>query len=225
RWHVYFLGSEIALKAWPTAKADIQRALAVVPKLTFNVDLDQDTFATGDDIAFAITMRNRGSKDIDVPELYWAARVVLDGKEYKRLPNTGVWRGPGTMSPNGAFQIGGQAPAAPGVRHVQPGPTLSQYGIGPTALGSGEHKLSLRIGDDESNDLTTRILPKASLRSNQEVAALGDQPRAPATTQALLKPTLLLPDHWIVMAVGFDHEGKELVTAATQSFVTIRRWD
>lgn len=35
----------------------------------------------------------------------------------------------------------------------------------------------------------------------------------------------LLPDHWSVMAVGFDAGGKQLVTASTQSFVSIRRWD
>ncbi|HUE72882.1 MAG TPA: M56 family metallopeptidase [Pirellulaceae bacterium] len=43
--------------------------------------------------------------------------------------------------------------------------------------------------------------------------------------RTLRKPALLLPDHWTVMSVGFDNDGKELVTASTQSFVTIRRWD
>lgn len=43
--------------------------------------------------------------------------------------------------------------------------------------------------------------------------------------QTMRKPALLLPDHWIVRSVGFDNDGKELVTSSTQSFVTIRRWD
>ncbi len=47
----------------------------------------------------------------------------------------------------------------------------------------------------------------------------------PDGVRTLRKPALLLPDHWIVMSVVFDNESKELVTASTQSFVTIRRWD
>lgn len=43
--------------------------------------------------------------------------------------------------------------------------------------------------------------------------------------RTLRKPALLLPDHWIMQAVGFDNGGKELVTASNQSFFTIRRWD
>lgn len=43
--------------------------------------------------------------------------------------------------------------------------------------------------------------------------------------QSLRKPSVLLPDHWIMQAVGFDRGGKELVTASNQSFATIRRWD
>ena len=43
--------------------------------------------------------------------------------------------------------------------------------------------------------------------------------------RVLRTPALLLPDHWIVQAVGFDNGGKELVTASNQSFITIRRWD
>jgi beta-lactamase regulating signal transducer with metallopeptidase domain/uncharacterized GH25 family protein len=53
---------------------------------------------------------------------------------------------------------------------------------------------------------------------------------APASTkqvglQTLRDPAFRLPDHWILLAVGFDKNGKELVTVSTQSVVTIRRWD
>lgn len=41
----------------------------------------------------------------------------------------------------------------------------------------------------------------------------------------LQKPSVLLPDHWILSALGFDNNDNELVTASTQSFATIRRWD
>lgn len=46
-----------------------------------------------------------------------------------------------------------------------------------------------------------------------------------AELRTLRKPAFLLPDHWIAMAVGVDNAGKKLVTASTQSFITIRRWD
>ncbi len=46
-----------------------------------------------------------------------------------------------------------------------------------------------------------------------------------AELRTLKKPAVLLPDHWIMQAVGFDNGGKELVTASNQSFITIRRWD
>ncbi|MDB5345622.1 MAG: blaR1 8 [Schlesneria sp.] len=49
--------------------------------------------------------------------------------------------------------------------------------------------------------------------------------KLPDVTTTFKKPPLLLPDHWIVTAVGFDNDGKELVTASIQSFTTIRRWD
>ena len=55
-------------------------------------------------------------------------------------------------------------------------------------------------------------------------AELGNEKGSPEL-RTLKKPALLLPDHWIVMAVGFDNDGKELVTASNQSFITIRRWD
>jgi WD40 repeat protein len=52
-----------------------------------------------------------------------------------------------------------------------------------------------------------------------------DNSGGPPELRSLRKPALLLPDHWFVQAVGFDNEGKELVTASNQSFITIRRWD
>lgn len=44
-------------------------------------------------------------------------------------------------------------------------------------------------------------------------------------TRVLRKPALLLPDHWILTAVGFDNDDKEIVTASLQGPITIRRWD
>ncbi len=83
-----------------------------------------------------------------------------------------------------------------------------------------------------NSDEETKPLNKANgdLRSNP-AAGSGDPRRAQDNSggtpelRTLRKPTLLLPDHWIMQAVGFDNDGKELVTASNQSFLTIRRWD
>ena len=45
RWHIYFLASEKALAAWPSAKEDIKKALAAEPAMSFKIDSDRDTFA------------------------------------------------------------------------------------------------------------------------------------------------------------------------------------
>ncbi len=94
------------------------------------------------------------------------------------------------------------------------------------ALGAGFLTLlalgaSLANSDEEANPTNNA---NGDLRSNS-AAGSGDPRRAQDELRTLRKPALLLPDHWIVQTVGFDHEGQELVTAATQSFVTIRRWD
>ena len=62
--------------------------------------------------------------------------------------------------------------------------------------------------------------PRSEAQSRNEKGS-GMSPEA----RVLTKPSVLLPDHWIVQAVGFDSDGKELVTASNQSFITIRRWD
>lgn len=72
--------------------------------------------------------------------------------------------------------------------------------------GSGAQKEDLPAAIDSEEPLVLRVT-------------------VPDTTIMLRKPALLLPDHWIVMSVEFDNDGKELVTASTQGFATIRRWD
>ncbi|MBS0263608.1 MAG: HEAT repeat domain-containing protein, partial [Planctomycetes bacterium] len=52
------------------------------------------------------------------------------------------------------------------------------------------------------------------------LAAAGANPAETSATRPLL-----LPDHWMVRAVGFDRDSQELVTVSSQSAVTIRRWD
>ena len=81
------------------------------------------------------------------------------------------------------------------------------------------------------------VIPNAAMRGaagEQQIvgyqAAKGDNknttnPGRPPELRVMTKPTVLLPDHWIVQAVGFERDRSELVTASNQSFITIRRWD
>ncbi|MCY2966459.1 MAG: hypothetical protein NT069_22980 [Planctomycetota bacterium] len=66
---------------------------------------------------------------------------------------------------------------------------------------------------------------KAAPPQPDKNAKPGDPRLAQDEVRNLLKPALLLPDHWILQAVAFDRNGCEVITASNQSFITIRRWD
>ena len=85
--------------------------------------------------------------------------------------------------------------------------------------GDKDHHYLVLLGDGHT--LIVKFNKDGKCSGIQRVR--GDE--LPAGTQSLPKPALLFPDHWNVMAVGFDNDGKELVTASTQGFVTIRRWN
>ncbi len=59
---------------------------------------------------------------------------------------------------------------------------------------------------------TKQRLIAVQSRSTTDVTKIGD-------------PTVLLPDHLNVIAVRFDSDDKSLLTAATESKVTLRRWN
>lgn len=54
---------------------------------------------------------------------------------------------------------------------------------------------------------------------------LSSASKTPQGVTILRKPSLLLPDHWIMNAVAFDNDDQQLITVSNQSFATIRRWD
>ncbi len=56
RWHVYYLASESALKAWPTALEDIKHALTAEFKVSLEVNLDRTEFAVGETVAPSLTI-------------------------------------------------------------------------------------------------------------------------------------------------------------------------
>jgi hypothetical protein len=149
RWHVYFLASANALKAWPTAKDDVRRALATSlqaePKLAIILDADRVQFAQGEEVSVMLTIRNLGPTEIEAPAVYWSAQVVVDGKSHRRLPQfMGDWNGPGKIISQGDYRSD---------------LTLSEYGVRPGALAVGDHTLSVKIANVQSPDLAIRILP------------------------------------------------------------------
>jgi beta-lactamase regulating signal transducer with metallopeptidase domain/WD40 repeat protein len=77
----------------------------------------------------------------------------------------------------------------------------------------------------QTKETGSKANPPAA-RANPPAATAGDsKPVASEGTLVLQKPSLLLPDHYILAAVGFDQNDKEIVTVSYQYSVTIRRWD
>ena len=86
-----------------------------------------------------------------------------------------------------------------------------------------------RQAQDRTGDILPRFVGTAKLTipaaaEPQPVEVTLHDAKQPGV-QSLPKPAVLFPDHWSVMSVGFDNDDTELVTASTQGFVTIRRWD
>ncbi|MBI5761457.1 MAG: M48 family metalloprotease, partial [Planctomycetales bacterium] len=99
----------------------------------------------------------------------------------------------------------------------------------PPTMASSVPDRSVRLADvvrdfNAENTQLGRGLDQPVLTDDKVIAAIKSD-QQPPELRMLRTPALLLPDHWIMQAVGFDNDGKELVTASTQSFVTIRRWD
>jgi len=108
------------------------------PKVEIKIESERATFKRDQDITIMITIKNLTAQELDAPETYWSASVLLDGKEYKRLAeHTSDWNGPGVILPNGGL--------------FSSGLTLSEYGIKQDALTLGKHEVVVKIEDDLSN--------------------------------------------------------------------------
>ncbi len=115
-----------------------KREAVCSPNVEIKIESDRRTFTVDEPIT--ITIKNLTSQDLDAPETYWSASVVLDGKEFKRLPgHIGSWNGPGVI-----LRDGGQ------MRTLL---TLSEYGVSQDSLTVGQHSIRVKIGDDLSNTL------------------------------------------------------------------------
>lgn len=88
------------------------------------------------------------------------------------------------------------------------------------ALGDG-HTLFVMFDKDAKCRGIQRVRGEDSVEETISPTKAVRDVNAPT----LLKPEVVLPDHWILQAVEFDNDNRELVTASNQSFITIRRWD
>ena len=61
-------------------------------------------------------------------------------------------------------------------------------------------------------------------KTNRELSEVQTENEAPIVRRPL-SPTLVLPDHLNVVAVGFDREGTELVSLSTENDVAVRAWE
>ena len=122
------------------------------------------SFSAGEDVTLTVTIINLTAKELDAPSTYWAAKVILDGKEYKRLSEfSEAWNGAGTILAKRDFQT-----------------TLSlfEYGIQSPAIDGGMHKITVKIGDDISNELVLKVKPFVLKDAQQPI------PCGPATLPA-----------------------------------------
>ena len=127
------------------------------PKVSLKIESDRLKYLPGEDVVVMVTIGNLGPDDIEAPATYWSARIILDGKEYSRLEKfIGDWNGPAFIIPNGVYRGG---------------ITLAEYGVDPSTLKPGDHKLSLKIGNDVSNELTFSIQADKRDTADQERAA------------------------------------------------------
>ncbi len=118
---------------------------AASAKFTIKIEPGRASFSAGEDVIFSITITNMTPSDVDAPATYWAARLILDGKEYKRLPEfSEAWNGAGVILAKKDFRS-----------------TLSlfEYGIHPPIITAGKHKISVKIGEDTSNELLLTLKP------------------------------------------------------------------
>ena len=117
-----------------------KRGAASIPIVEIRIESNRRTFTVGETMTVTITIKNLTSQDLSAPETYWSARIVLDGKEFKRLPQyIGMWNGPAVILRDGG--------------HMRTLLTLSEYGISQEFLNVGEHSIRVKIGDDLSNTL------------------------------------------------------------------------
>jgi hypothetical protein len=207
RWHVYYLASDKALAAWPTAKEDIKKALAGDPELSLKIELERTEHVAGTDVSAFLSISNLGPADIEAPATYWSAKIVVDGTAYERLPKfIGTWNGPGTIIPKGVYKGGLR---------------LSQYGVTPESLTPGDHTISVKIGGEQSNEVTFKVLPQAA-EEKKEGGAGATNPRdlirvvrADSTIECDLEGKCLPVEHKVRRGL-VSPDGKHVVYDVTE---------
>ena len=132
------------------------------------------------------------------PATFWAVNVILDGKDYPRLPRfIGSWNGPGRIIADGTYRSA---------------ITLTEYGIERSTLSPGDHKLALKIGDEKSHELTFNIRaekPKLSLKIEADRAVVSPGKKVNLTIAIRNLDTARISLPWIYGATRVILNGKD----------------
>jgi len=128
--------------------------VAAKPKLSLSAEPERFMYGVGEEVTAALKINNLGTTEIDATETFWSARLILDGKVYRRRVR-GPWSGVGIIPPNGSWNGA--------IR-------LSEFGIQPETLAPGEHTFAIRIGDAKSN-----AVQAGSARVSLEIESKPDE--------------------------------------------------
>ena len=124
---------------------DVARGVKATPETELTIEAEKETIAIGEDLGITLTIKNLRDVEVSSPEAYWSAIVLLNGKEYKRLPeHSQAWNGAGWILANGGM-----------LRSIL---TLREYGICSEGLAPGRQELVVEIDHDMSNQLTFEIV-------------------------------------------------------------------
>jgi len=113
------------------------------PRVGIRVESGKTAFKSHEDVTMKVYIKNLTSNKFDAPTTCWSAHIMLDGKEYRRLPEyTGNWKGSDIIDPAGELNISIK---------------LSEYGIQKESFKPGKHAIAVKIVDVVSNTLNITI--------------------------------------------------------------------
>lgn len=214
-------------------------------RVAWVLDPAREEYKVGDDLKCRVVFHNSGTQPVqfaawDVQDGTWTIRDAA-GKALKMedLPGSNVWTYPRVagyqryrLNPGQVVEVGGQGVGIGAVEHSASKSQIPIWRIihaqaGDSVRISVETKLDISVRFDEFPEEKARDWT-GTLRSGElkfQVVAATDANRQQPIVLRPKAPAFVLPDHLNLMAVGFDREGKELVSVATEHDVSIRHWD
>lgn len=129
--------------------------------LQLTIKSDKEVYELGEDVTLPLTIKNISSKQVNVPQLIWSSKVIINGREYSRRPEyIGNWNGPAViLSGTEMFTAIG----------------LSSYDITDGTLVVGKHDIALKIDIAISNTITIEVVEKKESIASQEIDAFAQE--------------------------------------------------